>query len=240
MTLPASGTKISLSDIQTNLGGANPISLSEYYRGGTYIPSTSSSNIPETSTGTNRLGNYYGVPITYEIIGGGGAGGDSWENNHGAVAATSVQTGSNTTISGAFLTTIIAPGGVGGVNGVGPNGSAGLAGAASAYGAGGAGGSKNQSGGSATAYGAGGGGGGGDDGGTYDEGGPRGAGGSAGTRLTGSFVSLAGTIITVVIGAGGAPYGGGSHAGGSGGNGVCIFTKNGVTTTITASGTYTV
>ncbi len=38
MTMTASGS-ISLDNIQTEFGGANPISLSEYYRGGSYVPS---------------------------------------------------------------------------------------------------------------------------------------------------------------------------------------------------------
>lgn len=38
MALPASGA-MSFSQLQTEFGGANPISLSEYYRGGAYVPS---------------------------------------------------------------------------------------------------------------------------------------------------------------------------------------------------------
>jgi hypothetical protein len=38
MTLQTSGP-ISLADIQTEFGGTNPISLSEYYAGGSYVPS---------------------------------------------------------------------------------------------------------------------------------------------------------------------------------------------------------
>jgi len=39
MTLPASGA-ISLGQLQTEFGGANPVSLSEYYSGKTYVPNT--------------------------------------------------------------------------------------------------------------------------------------------------------------------------------------------------------
>lgn len=39
MALQASGP-ISFSQIQTEFGGANPISLSEYYKNGSYVPST--------------------------------------------------------------------------------------------------------------------------------------------------------------------------------------------------------
>jgi len=40
MALQTSGA-ISLSDLQSEFGGSNPISINEYYRGGTYVPSTS-------------------------------------------------------------------------------------------------------------------------------------------------------------------------------------------------------
>lgn len=42
MALQTSGA-ISLSDIQGEFGGSNPISMSEYYRNGSYVPSTISS-----------------------------------------------------------------------------------------------------------------------------------------------------------------------------------------------------
>lgn len=38
-TLQSSGT-ISLGNVQSVMGGSNPASMSEYYRGGTYVPST--------------------------------------------------------------------------------------------------------------------------------------------------------------------------------------------------------
>ena len=37
MALQTSGA-ISLSQVQGEFGGANPISMSEYYRGGAYVP----------------------------------------------------------------------------------------------------------------------------------------------------------------------------------------------------------
>jgi hypothetical protein len=39
MTLQTSGA-ISLSQVQSEFGGANPVSMSEYYRGGSYVPTT--------------------------------------------------------------------------------------------------------------------------------------------------------------------------------------------------------
>ncbi len=67
MTLPSSGP-LTLSDIQTEFGGSNPISLSEYYRGGGYVPSSVSA-VP--ASGTISIGNFYGtsnyVPTGYWI-----------------------------------------------------------------------------------------------------------------------------------------------------------------------------
>lgn len=74
MALQASGP-ISLSDIQTEFGGTNPISLSEYYAGGVYVPSGTGS-IP--SSGTISLSDFYGtsaalvVTVTEAAFDGGG------------------------------------------------------------------------------------------------------------------------------------------------------------------------
>ena len=98
MTLPASGT-ISLKDIQDEFGGSNPISLSEYYRNGTYVTATDyAPNVP--TSGAISLSDFYGakkttlhtiefttvgtttftIPstlqgsLTYLVVGGGGGG----------------------------------------------------------------------------------------------------------------------------------------------------------------------
>lgn len=61
MALPTSGP-ISLSDIQGEFGGSNPISLSEYYAGGGLVPSgTSGTNGPVPSSGAISLSNFYGT-----------------------------------------------------------------------------------------------------------------------------------------------------------------------------------
>lgn len=57
MALQSSGA-ISLSDIQTELGGTNPISLSEYYRGGDY---TTSNNTSVPTSDAISLSNFYGA-----------------------------------------------------------------------------------------------------------------------------------------------------------------------------------
>ena len=63
MTLPASGI-IKLSDIQTEFGGANPIGLSEYYRGGAYVTSNNTS-VP--TSGAISLTNFYGATNVFSF-----------------------------------------------------------------------------------------------------------------------------------------------------------------------------
>lgn len=53
MTLKSTGI-ISLSEVQTEFGGANPISMSEYYRGGAYVPN----NYVNTTIPTSGAINY--------------------------------------------------------------------------------------------------------------------------------------------------------------------------------------
>ena len=57
MALQGSGT-IKLSEIQTEFTGENPISLSEYYRNGIYVPSNNT-NVP--TSGAISLGQFYGA-----------------------------------------------------------------------------------------------------------------------------------------------------------------------------------
>lgn len=74
MTLPTSGP-LTLSDIQTEFGGSNPISLSEYYAGGTYVPAgTSGTYGAVPSSGAISIRNFYGtsnvvISITDQTIG---------------------------------------------------------------------------------------------------------------------------------------------------------------------------
>lgn len=61
MALPSSGP-LSLSDIQTEFGGSNPISLSEYYAGGTYVPpGTTGTNGAVPSSGAISINSFYGT-----------------------------------------------------------------------------------------------------------------------------------------------------------------------------------
>lgn len=62
MTLPAHGNSISLSQIQTEFGGSNPISLSEYYAGGSYVPSgTTGEHGAIPSSSTTSLDKFHGA-----------------------------------------------------------------------------------------------------------------------------------------------------------------------------------
>jgi hypothetical protein len=59
MVLPSSGA-ISLNDIQVEFGGANPISISEYYRGGGIVDTgAGTAGIP--SSGQISFSNFYGA-----------------------------------------------------------------------------------------------------------------------------------------------------------------------------------
>ena len=68
MAIANSGA-ISLSTIQTEFGGSNPISINEYYAGGTYVPSgTSGVNGAVPTSGQISFSQFYGTtaftPVT--------------------------------------------------------------------------------------------------------------------------------------------------------------------------------
>ena len=72
MALPASGP-LSLTDIQTEFGGTNPISLNEYYAGGGLVPAgTTGTYGAVPSSGTISVQNFYGttnfVPVYIEDV----------------------------------------------------------------------------------------------------------------------------------------------------------------------------
>jgi hypothetical protein len=77
MAIPSSGA-ISLTTVQTEFGGSNPISLSEYYAGGAYVPAgTSGTYGAVPSSGAISLRNFYGttavvISITNQSITGSG------------------------------------------------------------------------------------------------------------------------------------------------------------------------
>lgn len=59
MALPGSGV-LTLADIQTEFGGTNPISLSEYYRGGGLVPD-SALNTSVPTSGVISVSDFYGA-----------------------------------------------------------------------------------------------------------------------------------------------------------------------------------
>lgn len=64
MPIPSSGA-LTLSAIQTEFGGANPISLSEYYAGGANVPAgTSGVNGAVPSSGAISMSRFYGTSDT--------------------------------------------------------------------------------------------------------------------------------------------------------------------------------
>lgn len=57
MAISSTGS-LSLLKIQSEFGGVNPISLSEYYRGGAYV-TTNNTNVP--TSGVTKISNFYGA-----------------------------------------------------------------------------------------------------------------------------------------------------------------------------------
>lgn len=60
MPLPGSGA-IRLSQLQGEFGGSNPVSMSEYYRGGSYVINGSSTTNSIPTSGAIRMSNFYGT-----------------------------------------------------------------------------------------------------------------------------------------------------------------------------------
>ena len=81
MTLPTSGP-LTLANIQTEFGGANPIGLNEYYAGGAYVPSgTTGTYGAVPSSGAISIRNFYGTSAIIQgsaVYGTAGAGCYSW------------------------------------------------------------------------------------------------------------------------------------------------------------------
>lgn len=178
------------------------------------------------------------APVSYEIIGAGGAGGfgraDKGEEYRGTYGAS----GGLSSVD--FPTgTVTSAGATGGENCEGARGATGFAGAASVYGAGGGVTPRNTHGydAPATSYGAGGAGGGGDGGGTYDSGGCSGGGGNAATQQAGTAIIPYGTTLTIIVGA--KALGVGQYSGGDGAKGYVKLIVDGTTHTYTTAGTFT-
>jgi hypothetical protein len=72
MTLQTSGS-MTLEQIQTEFGGPSPVVLENYYRGGSYVPNTTTNASVPTSGAITFPTNFYGasVSVTGSISGGG-------------------------------------------------------------------------------------------------------------------------------------------------------------------------
>ena len=58
-----------MASIQSALGGSNPISLSEYYRGGSYVPATVSGAVREPASGEYNIVSNPGYSWNYTAYG---------------------------------------------------------------------------------------------------------------------------------------------------------------------------
>tara|TARA_R110000803_G_scaffold17154_1_gene46604 strand:+ start:917 stop:1459 length:543 start_codon:yes stop_codon:yes gene_type:complete len=61
MAIPSSGA-ITLNDLQSNLGGSSPISISEYYKEGAILPVNVGGVSAVPTSGTINLGDFYSLP----------------------------------------------------------------------------------------------------------------------------------------------------------------------------------
>ncbi len=182
---------INFQDIIDEFGGTGQADLSEYYRGGSFVPNTNANANIAVSPGALKLSQFYGarkeIFLTYTAYGGGGSGGNGLADGNGTGSnpignttclmqyskyKTLSNNGANQIIGNIANTNLVpdalkAAGGTGGGHGN-MNSITGGTGGASDFGAGGSGGTPNVAAPSATwgHWGAGGGGGGGDDGST--------------------------------------------------------------------------
>jgi len=113
MAIPASGA-VSLTTIQTEYGGSNPISLNEYYRGGANVPnSTSTASIP--TSGAISVANFQGTSKTLNaemlIIAGAGGGGKSGDDGGGGGGAGGLLQYSGQTITPGTYVIVVGAGG---------------------------------------------------------------------------------------------------------------------------------
>lgn len=187
MPIKTSGP-LTVSDIVAEFGGTPPYDIGDYYRGGGLVPNKNvNSNIPLAGSGQPiKFGQFYGatkiIEMTYSMWGGGGAGGQGYENGAGSGSAGRGQdsvimlksqfdalrlanAGNIPDTINAALTLARASGGAGGNHGV-IQAVTGGTGGSTDFGAGGSGGDANSAAPNATwgRWGVGGGGGGGDQG----------------------------------------------------------------------------
>ena len=102
MALQTSGA-ISLANVQSEFGGSNPVGMAEYYRGGSYVPTT-------VGGAAGSWSSYYGNTTTYYWLDVGNTGGFSirWNNSNigGANSGTTLTTGGYEYQRGTLYTTV--------------------------------------------------------------------------------------------------------------------------------------
>ena len=125
MAIPSSGV-ISLTTVQTEFGGSNPIGINEYYAGGGLVPAaTVGTNGPVPSSGQIALSNFYGTSnyiaptsVSYLVVAGGGGGGGFYITGQGQSGggAGGMQTGTLPVSASTTYTVTVGGGGPGGTN----------------------------------------------------------------------------------------------------------------------------
>ena len=222
MPLQTSGT-ISINDLRNEFGDTpGQDSLSEYYRGGAYVPNIPQNNNVPTS-GQISLSNFYGAqdgyPLNITISAGGGGGGGGFNeggpsSNHPGGNSGGASWVRNT--SGNDVISVNGGGGGGSGNSGGASGGNGQNSPINANGRG-SGGSANNSGGSSTrtSWGASGGGGGGDNSSKNDNAGNGGSGGARGSSASGTYIAT-NQYLNIRTGAAGNGYNGLPQNGGAG------------------------
>jgi hypothetical protein len=102
-------TAYNLANVQAALGGANPISMSEYYRGGAYVPAnrTIAYTAREPATGENYNMGYFGQSKYHWFETSQNILGFYWNNTYvyeGAAGPASITSGGITYYRGSFVT----------------------------------------------------------------------------------------------------------------------------------------
>ena len=129
MAIPASGA-ISLTTIQTEFGGTDPIGLNEYYAGGANVGSgTSGTNGAVPSSGQIAISNFYGTAAAEFITASGGTiytSGDYKYHKFTGNGTFTVNTVGNASGSDTIAYLVVAGGGAGGARHGGGGGAGGL------------------------------------------------------------------------------------------------------------------
>jgi len=247
MPIKSTGTLSLDIDIKGEFRGSRPVSLSQYFRGGTRVPNVVTNNNVPISGNPISFSNFYNAAnifiVSYDIIGGGGGGG-SGSRELSPRRGTFAPTGGTTSLTGPGIN-VQAPGGAGGQNHD-PDlrKTAGTAGESSAFGTGGFGGPlRANAGGNASGFGAGGGGGAANDRTAINKNsGCGGRGGRAGVRRTGTFEVVLDSekVFTLTIGARGGADRGGAYDGGNASPGYAVISFNNNTYTFIGNGTISI